>query len=138
MKAAHTDIGVRFAECIRAHGVTNFPDPSGGGGIRIPDDINPLSPAFKRAQRACQSLMPGGAIGHATEQDKQAMLHTAQCMRAYGITGFPDPVTTPPSNPVGLAFAFGRPGAFIVVPDSVAPQSPRFKQAAKACQFPGA
>jgi hypothetical protein len=48
------------AECIRKHGVPNFPDPtvsggsqgitvsSGGGGI------NPQSPAFQQAQKICQ------------------------------------------------------------------------------------
>lgn len=48
------------AQCMRQHGVPNFPDPtvsstggaiaqrSGGGGI------NPRSPAFQRAQKICQ------------------------------------------------------------------------------------
>ena len=34
--------------------------------------------------------------------------------------------------------AFGRPGAYIVIPDALNPQSPAFRRAADACQLPGA
>ena len=56
---------LKFSACMRSHGVPNFPDPefhSGGGvGIRIgskkgnPSGIDPNSPQFKAAQKACQS-----------------------------------------------------------------------------------
>jgi hypothetical protein len=45
------------AECMRTHGVPNFPDPTfpSGGGARIqfPAQLNPQSPAFQRAAKAC-------------------------------------------------------------------------------------
>jgi hypothetical protein len=44
---------LRYAECMRAHGVTHFPDPLPGGGFRVPSSINPQSPTFKSADRAC-------------------------------------------------------------------------------------
>ena len=60
---------LKFSACMRSHGVPNFPDPefhSGGGvGIRIgskkgnPSGIDPNSPQFKAAQKACQSDLPG-------------------------------------------------------------------------------
>ena len=61
---------LQFSQCMRTHGVPNFPDPefssSGGGiGIRIggrqggPSRIDPSSPQFQAAQKACQSIMPG-------------------------------------------------------------------------------
>ncbi len=64
---------VKFAECMRSHGV-NIPDPqanSGGGfGFRQAfRSIDRNSPAFKTALEACQSLRPrfgrgaGGAGG---------------------------------------------------------------------------
>jgi hypothetical protein len=138
--SARRPAGIKFAACMRANGVPNFPDPNGGGGIQIPNGINPASPSFRDAQHACQSLMPGapGAGGHATAQEKRAMLALSRCMRAHGIAHFPDPVNSPPASPAGMALAFGRPGAFIVVPQTLDPQSPRFKQAASACHFPGA
>ena len=54
---------LRYAECIRAHGVPNFPDPT-SQGLRISPssgiDLN--SPAFLGAQKSCQkhSLTLGG------------------------------------------------------------------------------
>jgi hypothetical protein len=133
--------GLKFATCMRAHGVPNFPDPNGGGGIQIPigSGINPQSPAFQSARGACAKLLPGGGPGgqHASEQDKLRMLKMSQCMRNHGLTTFPDPVATPPQPGGGLGLAFGSPGSFIVIPQSLM-QSPAFNQAARACGLPGA
>ena len=59
-----------FSQCMRTHGVPSFPDPefsSSGGGVGIhiggrkggPSRIDPSSPQFQAAQKACQSIMPG-------------------------------------------------------------------------------
>ena len=60
---------LQFSQCMRTHGVPSFPDPefSSGGGVGIhiggrkggPSRIDPSSPAFQAAQKACQSIMPG-------------------------------------------------------------------------------
>lgn len=132
--------GIKFADCMRSHGVPNFPDPSSGGGIQISSSsgINPQSPAFQSAQNACSKLMPGGGPlkGPASESRKLAMLKLSQCMRAHGLTTFPDPTATAPSPGNGLGVAFGGPGSFIAVSQTMM-QSPGFKQAAAACGFPG-
>jgi hypothetical protein len=48
-----------FAQCMRANGVPNFPDPDANGNIQFPiDSPIPQSPAFRRAQNACQKY-PG-------------------------------------------------------------------------------
>lgn len=40
-----------FAECMRANGVPNFPDPNASGAIQFPiGDALPQSPAFQHAQ----------------------------------------------------------------------------------------
>ena len=48
---------LKFAECMRAHGVPNFPDPKfpAGGGIAIgsPPSVAANSPAFEHAQQVC-------------------------------------------------------------------------------------
>jgi hypothetical protein len=134
--------GIKFADCMRSHGVPNFPDPGPGGGIQISSGsgINPQSPAFQSARNACSKFMPGGgpARGPASESRKLEMLRLAECMRSHGVSGFPDPTTTPPAAPpAGGGIAFGGPGSFIAVPQSLI-QSPAFKQAAAACNFPGA
>lgn len=47
-------VELRVAECMRAHGVTNYPDPLPGGGFRIPATIDPQSPTFVAAEHACE------------------------------------------------------------------------------------
>jgi hypothetical protein len=83
-----------FAQCMREHGITDFPDPDSHGGqeikMRPGSDLDPHNPVFRSAQRACQSLMPTPS----REERQQALaqaLRFSQCMRAHGISGFPDP-----------------------------------------------
>lgn len=141
-RAASVSQGLKFAECMRSHGLPSFPDPINGGGFQFKDgSVNPASPAFQAARKACQAVLPGGGPANrppATAQQKATMLHLSQCMRAHGVSSFPDPVSSPPANPAGFRLAFGSPGAFIAIPDSIDVESPAFKRAAQACQFPGA
>lgn len=48
---------LRFSECMRAHGVSDYPDPifPRGGGIEsiVPSSIAPGAPAFQTAAKAC-------------------------------------------------------------------------------------
>jgi hypothetical protein len=60
----------------------------------------------------------------------------SECMRAHGISDFPDPTLSPPSNPAGYGLALGRDGVFIAIPKTIDVRSPAFKQAAAACGFP--
>jgi len=55
---------VKFSQCMRAHGVPNFPDPQtqGGGSFFSGNGLDPNSPQFQSAMRACRSLLPSGAI----------------------------------------------------------------------------
>lgn len=132
--------GIKFADCMRSHGVPNFPDPSGGGGgihIQIGSGVNPASPAFQQAQSACRKLLPGGGpgAGPPSGKAKAEMLAISECMRAHGVSGFPDPTTSPPAGPQDFSLAIGRGGVFLAVPKTIDVNSPAFKQAAKACQF---
>lgn len=138
-RSASRNPGIQFADCIRSHGVSNFPDPGGGGGIKIPvgSGINPQSPAFQSAQRDCAKYMPGpGSIGHASESQKLMMLKESQCMRRHGFSTFPDPTPKAPNPGSGFAIAFGRPGSVIAIPQALV-GSPGFQQAAGACGLPG-
>jgi hypothetical protein len=58
-----------MSRCMRSHGVPNFPDPQfqsgpgGGFGIRLGGPgINPNSPAFQAAQKACGSIFGGAKV----------------------------------------------------------------------------
>jgi hypothetical protein len=125
---------LKFANCMRAHGVSNFPDPSSGGEFRA--QVNPQSPAFQTAQQACGKLAPFklGAPTHLSASQKQAALKFSQCMRSHGEPNFPDPTLNPPSTPSPgtRVLAFAQKGAYVLGP-GIDPQSPAFKQAATAC-----
>jgi hypothetical protein len=130
--------GLAFARCMRSHGVPNFPDPkaSGNGGIEIQatqrggsgqslkiNGVPVNAPAFQSAQQACHSLLPnGGRPPQLSASQRQAMLQFSQCMRAHGLTNFPDP-----------QFSGGRVGLQIRDGSGLDPNSPAFKQAQAAC-----
>jgi hypothetical protein len=88
--------GVRFAQCMRHNGVGNFPDPSGSGGFTIDaiangSSLDTSSPTFTQAISACRSLEPAGFEGDSrTAQQQAAALRFAQCVRAGGVSDFPD------------------------------------------------
>jgi hypothetical protein len=52
--AKHNDIRaqLKFAKCMRSHGIADFPDPLPHGGFNIRGDTN--SPQFDLAAHACQ------------------------------------------------------------------------------------
>ena len=51
---------VQYAQCMRSHGVTDYPDPSSGTGtVQAPKDLNPNSQSFQSASKACQQYLPG-------------------------------------------------------------------------------
>src|SRR6266511_4197308 len=54
------EAALKFSRCMREHGISKFPDPQSGGGLLIGPDsgIDPSSPAFKAAQKACEQLLP--------------------------------------------------------------------------------
>jgi hypothetical protein len=131
-----------FSECMRAHGVSDFPDPSGQGGIKIPvgSNFNPFSPATRAAQAQCRKKLPGGGPPQGvSEQQKEQLVKTSECMRAHGVSGFPDPTTTPPSSPNGYSTieGLGGPngGLYLLIPNTIDVNSPAFKAASKACSF---
>jgi hypothetical protein len=55
---------LKFAQCMRAHGVPKFPDPKAGGALSLGSkvDVDPNTPQFQAAQQTCQKLVPGGPI----------------------------------------------------------------------------
>ena len=63
-KATANAAALKYATCMRSHGVPNFPDPNGQGVIQINNATGVLeqsSPAFQKAEAACKSLDNGFA-----------------------------------------------------------------------------
>jgi hypothetical protein len=59
-QAKHAKALTTFAACMRKKGVSSFPDPNGQG--RFPFDslnkLDPSSPSFETAYKACRPLLP--------------------------------------------------------------------------------
>jgi len=102
--AANVAQAVKFAQCMRANGVSNFPDPDASGALTIDGVINgssldPNSATFQQAISACKDLEPPGFMGNTrSAQQQEAALKFAQCMRDNGVPDFPDPPQMAPSS----------------------------------------
>ena len=114
------DAPLKFARCMREHGISWFPDPNNGKmAIRIPQGQD--AKKFEAAQEACKQYMPRGGERHKpSAEELEAARNMAKCMRANGIPNFPDP------NPDGgISIDSKKIGA--------GPDDPRWKKAEQAC-----
>jgi hypothetical protein len=92
-----------FASCLTQHGfsaaVGSAATASGSAlsvfGVTVSGNVNPSSPQFQAALRACEKDIPGGGPPSLTPAQQavaaKAMLSFAGCMRRNGEPGFPDP-----------------------------------------------
>jgi hypothetical protein len=115
------DAPLKFARCMREHGIGWFPDPNNGhSSIMIPKGQDRAK--FDAAQEACKQYMPGGGERHKpSAEELEAARNMAKCMRANGIPNFPDP------NPDGgISIDGGKLG--------IGPNDPVWKKAEKACE----
>ena len=122
---------VKFTQCMRAHGIADFPDPSAGGGIQISGggpngDLNPNNATFVAAQNACQKYSPVQPPSAAQQAKIQGRaLAFAACMRKHGVPNFPDP----------QFISGGR--VLEKITSGVDPNSPIFQAAQKKCSDSG-
>jgi hypothetical protein len=120
---------------MRSHGVSNFPDPTGGRLLlqvqQTPDStkvngVEVSGPVFQSAMHACRSYLPNGGHPSAaqTAKAKAEALAMSRCMRSHGVPNFPDPkFRSGPNGGVGIQL--NGPG--------IDPNSPAFQAAQKAC-----
>jgi hypothetical protein len=101
--AANQTQAVKFAECMRDNGVSEFPDPDASEGLTIDGVVNgssldPNSAAWKEAIGACRDLQPPGFTGdeEVTAAEQETRLEFAQCIRDNGVEDFPDPTKGEP------------------------------------------
>jgi hypothetical protein len=100
---ANYESALKFAECMRDNGVSEFPDPDGSGRMTIDGVVNgssldPSAPAWDEAMAACEDLQPPGFTGdeEVTAEEQEARLEFAQCIRDNGVEDFPDPAEDEP------------------------------------------
>lgn len=107
------------AQCMRSHGVPDFPDPSANGGrLHVsPNSLGVSHSVYQSALNACRHLAPD-ATPTSQAQGQQMLsqvLQFARCMRSHDVPDFPDPDSS------GLS-----------VPHSMT-QSPQYQRAYQAC-----
>ena len=94
-KLTKQEKAVKFAECMRAHGVPHFPDPDPKGDSSFGVDVS--KEVFTKAVDACKALQPPGSLSaKRTPKQQSAGLRFAQCVREHGVKDFPDPVNGEP------------------------------------------
>jgi hypothetical protein len=99
---------VAYSQCMRAHGVPRYPDPTSDGGVPKggAQTFGVSDSVFQAAQNSCQHLLPtGGSFEQQTrqcisagdcppalvQQILTAQRKFAQCMRSHGVPNWPDP-----------------------------------------------
>jgi hypothetical protein len=130
---ASGDNGLKFSQCMREHGIKNFPNPetTSNGLTRLRFKVRPgeVSPqTMEAAQKACKAYQPGAAEqAHLSPQERveheEAVNKFAKCMREHGIH-----VQTSTNGGIGIAIHVGR------GENGPNPESPAFQAAQKACQ----
>lgn len=123
--SANSSSGLAYSQCVRAHGVPDFPDPGSSGQLSKEAVVAALrgvsDSRAEAATGACASLNPAGQENPVlAAQDQQDYLRAAACMRSHGITSFPDP--TFPGGQLNLQ-----------IPASIDTTSRQFTQAAQTC-----
>jgi hypothetical protein len=119
--------GVAWSQCVRAHGVPNFPDPDGSGQVpkETAQQLGVSDSVLGTATNACANLNPNNPASPQTAaQVVTNGLQVARCMRAHGLPDFPDPTT-------------GSSGAHFVISvsaDGFNPNDPQVIAKARACQ----
>jgi hypothetical protein len=89
-------IAVSFADCMRSHGLSNFPDDPYAAKHLIASPSG-QGPAVQSALAACSHLLPHGGQSQSPAHSQgqiTAMLAFARCLRSHGFANFPDPTST--------------------------------------------
>jgi hypothetical protein len=105
---------VKFAECIRAHGVRDFPDPNAKNDFEY--GVSVSLAVWKKATTACKDLQPPGTLSaKRTAKQQSATLRLAKCVRANGVKDFPDPVNGEPVVDTYKIPSSNRPGGMAIL-----------------------
>jgi len=113
--SSHYSTQLKFSQCMRSHGVPDFPDPTPNAtassgpvrvvlGIVLPPTMNPRAPAFRSALNQCRKLVIGAAPKTVSASTRLKLIQSAECMRKHGVPNFPDP-TFPPAAGSSRAWA---------------------------------
>ena len=119
--SANSPSAAAYSQCMRSHGVPNFPDPPSSGEVPKADSqqLGVSSSQLQAAQTACLHLYPNnGASGGVLTKDSlgqceetgdcpQALVNEAmtalrryaRCMRSHEVPNWPDPTLDSEGRP---------------------------------------
>jgi hypothetical protein len=113
-----------FAQCLRAHGLSKWPDPTSGGEFdkaKLRQTGYGVSQVRAVEDGPCKNLVPSSpAAPTINAAERTAYLKAAACMRSHGFANFPDP-TFPNSN------------IHLVIPSSINQDAASYRSAATIC-----
>ena len=113
-KLTKQEKAVKFAECMRAHGVRDFPDPTDENAHTYGVSVTPA--VWLKANKACKDFAaPGSMSGKRTHKQQSASLRFAQCVREHGVKDFPDPVNGEPLVDTTQIPSSNRPGGMDIL-----------------------
>jgi hypothetical protein len=119
-----------YSQCMRSHGVTDFPDPNRQGNLVIQatpgGDLAPNSPALRSAEKDCGPF-PTDVTQTQELQEFSLSLKAASCMRANGVPKFPDPILSGSGANQTIRLSLGD-----------LPASPSYQRALRKCKAPAA
>ena len=106
---------VKFSECLRANGVSDFPDPNASG--EFPSyGVSVSKAVWTTAVAACKAFQPPGSLNaRLTPTQFSAALQFAQCVRAHGVPDFPDPVNGQPLIDTTHIPSSNKPGGMTIL-----------------------
>jgi hypothetical protein len=112
--ATDQDKAVKFAECIRSNGVSDFPDPDAKGEFQYGVSVSPA--VWQKAVDTCKDLQPPGSLSAKRSPKQQtASLRFAQCIRKNGVKDFPDPANGEPVIDTTHIPSSNRPGGMTIL-----------------------
>jgi hypothetical protein len=85
-----------FAQCMRSHGIPDYPDPLSNGNFGEISNSIQHTPQYPAAKQTCTRLHPWNMVlsQHQQGLEMAQLLKFARCMRAHGVPNFADPTET--------------------------------------------
>jgi len=87
---------ISYAQCMRSHGVANYPDPLSDGEFdkTTVSQLASTNSHYQTANRSCSHLLPSGTNGMTPALAQEIYsdeLKFVQCMHSHGVSNWPNP-----------------------------------------------
>jgi hypothetical protein len=132
-----------WATCRRSHGDHDQGDPTIDVTkvmhVTYPPGYNPKSQVGSSTTNSCDAYLTAASYalgGEPPVQNPTKMLAFSVCMRANGISNFPDPTNTGGTHHFPIGVHFNNNGSPVVAPGTpsdLEPTNPTFQSGAKLC-----